>query len=468
MTLWLFIVALVLAACVAVLFRVPSLTLRQLRALELVAFGSVAAYLAISTYVQLDHSLLAADHAAALSTWNISLLRFVLLMGAYGTLVPNSIRRAAPIVAAMATVPLLVLLALSTSNPGHSAQIRAATSAPRVLDSLLLVAAGAGLAYMASHVMDRYFETAYKARIDRMYSLVERIGVGGMGEVWLAKHNMLARPAAVKLIRSSMLDEGDDKANLVLRRFELEAKSTASLRSPHTIEVYDFGVTDEGTFYYAMEHLDGIDLETLVERHGPVPARRVIYLLRQACESLAEAHRQRLTHRDIKPANIYAARLGVAHDFVKVLDFGIVKADQHEGGSTQLTLENATSGTPAYMAPEMAVDQKSVDGRADIYALGCVAYFLLAGVPVFDGDTPISVIVQHVNTVPRPPSERTEIELSADLEAVIMKCLAKAPSDRFQTAEALAEALCGCTDARGWTARDAHDWWQLHLPAEAA
>src|SRR4029450_10027774 len=235
------------------------------------------------------------------------------------------------------------------------------------------------MAYVGARVVYTLGSEVSRARELGSYRLVERLGQGGMGEVWRAEHKLLSRPAAVKLIRPSLTADGRTGAiEEGRRRFEREAQVIASLRSPHTVNLFDFGVSTDGAFYYVMELLDGLDAETLVRRTGPVPAERAIHLLRQVCHSLSEAESCGLVHRDIKPANIFLCRYGEDHDFVKVLDFGIVKATAAtaETGAA-LTREMTVHGTPAFMAPEQAVGSADVDGRADIYATGCVAYWLL-------------------------------------------------------------------------------------------
>ena len=270
------------------------------------------------------------------------------------------------------------------------------------------------MAYVGARVVYTLGKAVTEARELGSYRLVERLGQGGMGEVWRAQHRLLARPAAIKLIRASALSStaASDEA---IRRFEREAQVTAGLSSPHTVQLFDFGVADDGSFYYVMELLDGLDLETLVRRHGPVPAERVIYLLRQVCHSLAEAESRGLVHRDIKPANLFVCRYGGEYDFVKVLDFGIAKGAAHmiETGAIAFTRDNVVHGTPAYIAPEQALGGAPVDSRADIYAAGCVAYFLLTGQLVFTADTPMALVVHHAHTRPIPPSERSELPIPA-------------------------------------------------------
>ena len=298
------------------------------------------------------------------------------------------------------------------------------------------------------------------------YRLVELLGQGGMGEVWRAEHNLLARSAAVKIVKPEVLGAGSaEDTRLVLRRFEREAQATSLLSSPHTIQVYDYGITDQGTFYYVMELLSGRDMDSLVREFGPVPADRAMYLLRQAAHSLADAHASGLVHRDIKPANIYVCRMGLDHDFVKVLDFGLVKVRQSTA-LPQETLQQIehTTGTPAFMAPEMILGEADVDRRADVYSLGCVAYYLLTGQLVFDVDTPMKMLIQHVQETPLPPSQRTELPIPQELDDLVMACLEKKPQDRPQDAQAFFRLAHACTSCETWTSERARTWWDAHLP----
>jgi serine/threonine-protein kinase len=291
-----------------------------------------------------------------------------------------------------------------------------------------------------------------------------------MGEVWKAEHHLLARPAAIKLVRSGSSGASDARRHRELQeRFGREAQATALMRSPHTIELYDFGLANDGTFYYVMELLDGFDLDTLVKRFGPVPAERAIKMLTQVCDSLGEAHAKGLIHRDVKPANVFVCRYGRKVDFVKVLDFGMVKS-RHEGddGDTQLTGDHAVAGTPAFMAPEQVLGNKKVDGRTDLYAVGCVAYWLVTGQLVFAGRNAMETMVQHSQAVPVPPSARTELEVPPALDQIILSCLAKNPDERPASADALAEALSSIAPRAPWTTPRAHEWWDRHHPAGAA
>jgi serine/threonine protein kinase len=299
------------------------------------------------------------------------------------------------------------------------------------------------------------------------YKLTNLIGKGGMGEVWRAEHRMLARCSAIKLVKPEVigpLTQGSSGSQTAVMRFEREARATAALRSPHSIEIYDFGVTQDGRFYYVMELLDGMDLDSLVKRFGPLPAARVIYFLVQVCDSLAEAHDLGLVHRDIKPKNIFNCRMGKSFDFIKVLDFGLVK-DISNHDDQHLTQEGTTTGTPAYLAPEAARGSKEIDARSDIYSLGCVAYWLLTGQPVFEGTTSVATILKHVTEAPIPPSQRTDNPVPEDLEAVVMRCLEKDPASRPQSADELSAMLSRCKDAHSWRRKEAREWWYTHLPS---
>jgi len=306
-----------------------------------------------------------------------------------------------------------------------------------------------------------------RARRMGSYHLVARLGLGGMGEVWRARHRMLARPAAIKLIRNEAPDGTPmDRSGSVRARFEQEAQATASLRSPHTVELYDFGVTDDGTFYYVMELLDGYDLNRLVKEFGPVPPERAIHFLRQLTHSLGEAHDRGLVHRDIKPANLVTCRYGSDVDFLKVLDFGLVKAKNRiERGDPELTVGEIAGGTPGFMAPEQFLGNRPPDGRTDLYAAGCVGYWLLTGRMVFEGETPMDIMVQHAKTPPVPPSERTEQDVPPDLEAVLLSCLEKEPERRPADAAELRRRLEACAAAGAWTEERARRWWEAHAPA---
>ncbi|HMF98763.1 MAG TPA: response regulator [Vicinamibacterales bacterium] len=291
-----------------------------------------------------------------------------------------------------------------------------------------------------------------------LYRLIEKLGEGGMGEVWRARHQLLARPCAIKLIKPDLL--GENKREVATERFRLEARTIAQLSSPNTVRLYDFGVTETGSFYYVMELLSGVDLASLVQRFGPLPPERAIAVLRQACRSLGEAHTAGLLHRDIKPHNLYLCRLGLDFDIVKVLDFGLVKSLRE--GAAHLTTEGVLTGTPGYMPPERVLGA-AVDERSDLYALGCVAYWMLTGRTVFTGE-PMAIMIHHARTPPKAPSKAFGLSIPDRLEQIVMACLEKAPERRPASAIELWRELGEVRLTSPWTPERAELWWREHLP----
>ena len=380
----------------------------------------------------------------------ISWIGAVVLMNA--AITPNSpIKTLVAGLVAVSMNPLAMLIARARGTWHFDS---AATAFLMHYPDYLLV----GVAVVISHVVTRLGQQVTEAREMGSYRLVALLGRGGMGEVWRASHRMLAREAAIKLIQPDMLSRSGGNSVVIRRRFEQEAKATAALRSPHTVELYDFGVTRDGVFYYAMELLDGIDLETLVKKYGPQPPARVVSILRQVCRSLDDAHRQGMVHRDIKPTNIFLCRLGNEYDFAKVLDFGLVKVT--DDSETKLTGEGATTGTPAYMAPEMALGNSELDGRTDLYGLGCVAYWLITGTLVFEEKGAAAMMLAHVRKDPVPPSKRCSSVVPASLDQAILRCLAKEPAQRPSSAEELGRLLERCDGIGSWSREDAQRWWR--------
>lgn len=325
-----------------------------------------------------------------------------------------------------------------------------------------------GVAVVISYVLTRLGQQLATAREMGSYQLGRLLGSGGMGRVYEARHRMLARRAAIKLIRPEMVSAADSATRqLVVKRFYREAEAAASLRSPHTVELYDFGVTADETLYFVMELLEGTTLEALVREHGPLPAGRVVHILLQVCESLEEAHLHGLVHRDIKPANIHLRRAGLRADFVKVLDFGLVKSVASAGREESIATaaSASTPGTPAYMAPEMVLDD-AVDGRADLYALGCVAYYLLTGRPVFEADSVLQMLAKHLRLEPTRPSAAAPWPVPSALDDVVLACLAKRAEDRPQTAGEVARVLAAI-EVEPWTDAQAMEWWRLEGRAVA-
>jgi serine/threonine-protein kinase len=311
---------------------------------------------------------------------------------------------------------------------------------------------------LVSRNLHRLHRTAHRAKRLGNYLIEKELGEGGMGQVFVARHAMICRPTAVKVMSG---DQTDGPA--AVARFEREVRLSASLTHPNTITIFDFGRTSDNTFYYAMEYLDGLDLQRLVKRFGPLPADRVVYLLSQICGSLAEAHARGIVHRDIKPSNIFVTHRGGLYDFVKVLDFGLAR-EVKQASDSGLTKSGMVFGTPRYIAPESVYGANRADSRSDLYNLGGVAYWMLTGTHLFGGSSSLDLIIDHVKTVPQHPKQVSELPIPDELDALVMKCLEKEPADRFQTAEAVKEALLAVPLSGRWSQVRARDWWALHAP----
>ena len=379
----------------------------------------------------------------------------------FTVVVPTSPRRAVlAALASVSSVPVIIGLMLASG-----ATIFGLDPARFLLGLVFPYLLVVGMAYVGARVVYHLGTEVKRARELGSYHLEEKLGEGGMGVVWRARHRMLARPAAIKLIRPSTGSVRAAVPEAAIRRFEREAQVIARLRSPHTVDLFDFGRAEDGTFYYVMELLDGLDADALIRRFGPIPPERAIHLLRQVCHSLSEAQACGLVHRDIKPANIFLCHYGEEYDFVKVLDFGIVGAVRDAAvPSAAQTQENAVQGTPAFMAPEQALGDE-VDWRADIYATGCVAYWLLTGQLVFTAETGVGLVMQHANMPPVPPSARTDRPIPGALDDLVLSCLAKDPAQRPQSARELALRLAKVEGANAWTQDRAREWWAAHQSA---
>ncbi|HVJ21687.1 MAG TPA: serine/threonine-protein kinase [Polyangiaceae bacterium] len=315
---------------------------------------------------------------------------------------------------------------------------------------------GVTLATLASHTIFGLRREVQRARVLGQYTLETRIGEGGMGDVWRAQHALLRRPTAIKLLPPGRMEER------AIQRFEREVQLTARLTHPNTVAIYDYGRTRDGIFYYAMELLDGVDLERLISAHGPQPPGRVVHILMQICGALAEAHDHGLVHRDVKPANVLLSLRKNEHEVAKIVDFGLVKSIDRGALDPGVTTTNTITGTPLYMAPEAIEAPDAVDARSDLYALGAVAWFMLVGRPVFEGATVVAVCGHHLHTPPRRPSEALGRPLPEDLQDVVMACLEKKPASRPQDARALRAKLERCAAAGGWTGEHAAEWWSTH------
>jgi hypothetical protein len=344
-------------------------------------------------------------------------------------------------------VPALAYFRYASAAPAETS--RGAAVAYAFLWALL----GVVLSTLVSYVTFRLRRSVARSRRLGQYTLIEKLGEGGMGVVYRAEHEMLRRPTAIKLLPPARAGEEN------LKRFEREVQLTARLTSPHTVSVFDFGRTPDGLFYYVMEYLDGVDLERLVRESGALPPGRAVRILRHVCESLAEAHGIGLIHRDIKPANILLCERGGVPDVAKLVDFGLVK-DLTRAGDPEQTAEDVLSGTPQYMAPEAIRNAGSADPRSDLYAVGAVAYYLLTGTPVFSGRSPLETIHHHLQTAPEPPSRRLGKPLPESLEALVLSCLDKDPDGRPESARALLRSLDACQDVEPWDELEAQRWWR--------
>jgi serine/threonine-protein kinase len=369
----------------------------------------------------------------------------------YGTLIPNPPAVAARVLVVMFATPVAAwfLLRLNPESTPIVAQLGAAEEAG---SNILFLGMSTALAIYCSHLLNGLRTQLHEARKFGQYQLVWKLGEGGMGEVYLAEHALLKRPCALKLIKP---EAGADP--IALARFEREVQSAARLSHPNTIEIFDYGHTDDGTFYYVMEYLQGQSLSELVRQSGPLPPGRVIYLFRQVCAGLAEAHALGLVHRDLKPANVFIAVRGGESDVAKVLDFGLVKLTK-DPGAAALTGDMTVSGTPMYMAPEQTTADRALDARADIYALGAMMYYALTGQPPFTGGSAFEIMMAHARDPVVPPSQ-VRPGVPSDLERVVLICLAKKPDERYRSAKLLGEALAACTSASEWDSEKADRWW---------
>lgn len=429
------------------------LTLSQtrLRLIEYGLFFSMAAIALVGQYLAEVALMDANDLPRLIAQDKNGVLGMVMLMTLYGVLIPNDPKVAARVICLLALGPILLEV---IEVEWHADDLEAAHLAGEhiAMANALFIVAGALLAIVSAYTLNGLRGQLREARKLGQYHLGEKLGEGGMGEVYMAEHQFLKRPCALKLIRP------DVHANpIAIARFEREVQAAAVLTHPNSLGVFDYGRAEDGTFYYVMEYLPGLSVADLVDEFGPLPPGRVIYLVRQAARALAEAHRVGLVHRDLKPANLFVAILGGACDFVKVLDFGLVKLTAAPDAA-RLTGDYTVSGTPQYMSPEQATGSDDVDGRADIYALGAVMYFMVTGRPPFPGESPMEVMIAHVRDIVKPPGQLRP-DLPDDLEAVILKCLAKSAADRYPDARSLADALDACAAAHDWDETHAEAWW---------
>jgi serine/threonine-protein kinase len=376
-------------------------------------------------------------------------MRWFFLIVLYGVFVPNTWLRSLLLTSVAAATPVVVGTVCAIHCDRFDTNMRSGLT-----DLGILMATAVAIAVFGSYRFEALRHEAFTAQQLGQYRLRKRLGSGGMGDVYLAEHLLLRRPCAVKLIRP---DQAGDPTSM--QRFEREVQAMATLTHWNTVEVFDYGHADDGTFYYVMEYLPGMTLEMLVTQCGPLSPGRAVHFLRQVCRALREAHQKGLLHRDIKPSNIFATTRGAVPDVAKLLDFGLVQGPELDGASDRLTIQGTILGSPPFMSPEQAAGKSNLDATTDIYSVGGVAYYLLTAQPPFVRETAMEMLVAHAYEMPVPPSQ-VRLHVPDDLEAVVMRCLAKKPADRFESADELEKALAACACACDWTEEQAADWWR--------
>jgi serine/threonine-protein kinase len=433
--------------CAWVLHRKRDLTLSQIRIAEYVVMANIG-LLAIVIFVRLMlATALRQDAATLISINNWNYFTWTLIILVYGVFMPNRWQRAAAILLPVAALPAALHLVVGWFDP-QVALLLAQDDFGKPFPTPFLAAA---IAIYAAHLIHGATVSTFQARRIAQYHIQRLIGEGAMGKVFEAEHLLLRRDCAIKLIRPEYCAD-----NHALQRFEREVRATAQLTHPHTIEVFDYGQTKEGIFFYVMELLPGMNLREIVNTSGPLPPARAVHFLIEVCEALEEAHGKGLIHRDVKPTNIFASQRGGIYDFTKLLDFGVVR-EMKVDPSLSMT-SNMVAGTPAFMSPEQITAPANIDARADIYGVGAVAYYLLTGRPAFVGESPLQIMLAQVNQTPDDPSTHRSA-IPADLHAVIMRCLSKNVDQRIATAKQLKRELQQCQCAGGWTQDDAVAWW---------
>ena len=438
------LICLVVGTLIALVLSYRDLRLRLLRAIEVLVMGNIGLFIVVTDFYEMERFTQNLDPALVTRVSLLNYFSWSLLILIYGIFIPNTWQRAALVLIPIAFIPYI-----NDSAMRHYF--------PDVVDilgpmdngvSIPLVAAG--VAICAASVIHVSRLSAFRARRFAQYRLIGQIGAGGMGAVYEARHVMLKRPCAIKVIHPERLSDRSQE------KFDQEVRATSRLTHPNTVQIYDYGQTQQGLFFYVMEMLPGKNLQQLVDSTGPLPAGRAIYLLSQVCGALAEAHDKGLIHRDVKPANIIVSERGGLRDWVKLLDFGLVRQTdlpQPSKGKTRVT-----AGTPDYMSPEQFVEYTTIDARSDLYSLGAVAYFVVTGQPPFHRENQLKTLLAHATEAVREPI-MVQPEIGYELNQIILKCLEKLPEDRFQSASELKDALDGCSLAGSWTQNDAQAWW---------
>jgi eukaryotic-like serine/threonine-protein kinase len=451
---WLFythaVVTMLLGAFAIKLCGKCTYTLPKLRIAELLVFGFPAFFFLLKEH----HETVFAMHPQDGNPYIPAIAAaWVMLIFTYAMFIPNTWQRAAAVLGVIGLLPVLLMVELCWQFPEVWALAQTEQFSGLFSGQLLCILSSVLAGTVGVHTIGTLRREAFAAKQLGQYRLKQKLGSGGMGDVYLAEHQMLKRPCAVKVIRPDRA--GDPK---MLARFEREVRATAKLSHWNSIDIYDYGHTADGTFYYVMEFLPGHNVNEVVERYGPLPGGRVVFLMDQICGALAEAHGVGLIHRDIKPANIFCAYRGGVFDVAKLLDFGLAKPLSENKLDAQLTQEGAITGSPLFMSPEQAVGDSHVDGRSDIYSLGAVMYYMLTGQPPFAYENPFKAMVAHASEAVVPP-RHVNVDIPEALEEVVMRCLEKDPEHRFQDVPGLQRALRDVELSEPWSSDLAADWW---------
>ena len=430
---------------------------RSLRRIEAIAFGCGFATLACLIFANLESTSRTHEFHKYMLTLRESQLISVVLVAIYGIIIPNRSRRSLLIASSLAAIPMAAIVASLVSHAPAFPNVTVAAQLQIAVESMMLLIGAICCATLGASVSEKIRDRNNNIEELGSYVLKEQLGSGGMGDVYLAEHRLLKRLCAVKLIHP---DKARDSR--VRARFEQEVKATAGLTHPNTIQVYDYGTSPDGRFFYAMEFLEGLNLHQYVQQFGIMSPGRVVYLLKQICGALHEAWCEGLVHRDIKPSNIFLSERGHMFDVAKLLDFGLVQPALGYDVNIR-RVHTQIQGSPAFMCPEQSSGLEP-DCRGDIYSLGAVAWFLLTGYPPFRDENPIMLIVANA-TEPVPDFSATGVSVPEDLVSIITRCLAKKPEERFHIPRDLLAALEECTANEEWTWKDAEDWWLANIPA---
>ncbi|MBC8288986.1 MAG: serine/threonine protein kinase [Planctomycetes bacterium] len=443
-------VVMALTAMAGLLSSRRELSTKELRWTELAVFGLPVIFFTPYQYYCMKQMMDANDPVGIVAIYkNVTSYWFALLV-IYGLYVPNRWKRAAVAVTPMVVLPVATGVLAGLLNPmiGEHLDLR------ELSDTLMILCVGALCSAYGAEVISSLRKEARDAQQFGQYRLLNRLGQGGMGEVYKAEHQLLKRPCAIKLIRPEHASDPQ-----MLARFEREVKTTAKLTHWNTIDIYDYGRTDDGTFYYVMEFLPGLSLREVISREGALPPERAVHFLCQICDALNEAHASSFIHRDINPNNIFITQRGGVHDVAKLLDFGLVKSVSKKGDQTNITQTGTVSGTPKYMSPEQAFGEEEPGRASDLYSLGAVGYAMLSGKAPFEGQTAMHIMIAHARD-PVMPLRKLNDQVSEALEKIIMRCLEKRPQDRYPSAAALRADLDECLPNSNWTQNEAALWWR--------